>query len=261
MFDFIRKVKQQAAQSFVKNGRRETLADATAHLAAIGFLPKTIIDVGVAYGTPGLYGVFEGAKYLLIEPLVEYEHVLRKLCHDYDGQYFLVAAGRENCRITLNVHPDLSGSSLFYESEGPDVDGEPREVQCVRLDETCAESNLVGPYLIKVDVQGAELDVLDGATAILPETEVIMLEVSLFQLWVESPQLHDVVTNMNEKGFVVYDIFGGHYRPLDNALGQIDLVFVRENGSLRKSHHWATREQRVKLTKHRIEFLNIAIKT
>jgi hypothetical protein len=41
---------------------------------------------------------------------------------------------------------------------------------------------------------------------------------------------------MRERGFVAYDIFGGHTRPLDGALGQIDMAFVRESGRFRTHH-------------------------
>ena len=44
---------------------------------------------------------------------------------------------------------------------------------------------------------------------------------------------------MKDVGYVVYDIIGGINRPLDLALGQKDLVFVKENGVFRKSHGWA----------------------
>jgi hypothetical protein len=61
---------------------------------------------------------------------------------------------------------------------------------------------------------------------------------------------------MKEQGFVVYDIFGGHNRLLDNALGQIDLVFTKENGIFRKSHDFASKKQRDEFTKKRRAHLN-----
>ena len=53
----------------------------------------------------------------------------------------------------------------------------------------------------------------------------------------------DVVAYMKNLGFVVYDIFGEDYRPLDGALGQIDIAFVKENGIFRTDHAYATAEQ------------------
>ena len=107
-----------------------------------------------------------------------------------------------------------------------------------------------GPYLIKVDVQGAELDVLGGALETLNETELVILEVSMFQLMKDAPQFYDVVVYMKNLGFVVYDIFGESFRPLDGALGQIDMAFVKENGRFRSNHQYATAQQWSKVAKY-----------
>jgi hypothetical protein len=108
----------------------------------------------------------------------------------------------------------------------------------------CAQKALAGPYLIKVDVQGAELQVLAGAQRTLQEAEAVILEVTLFGTMIGGPQVYDVVSQMKECGFVVYDICGFEYRPLDGALSQIDAVFVREGGRLRASHAYSTPEGR-----------------
>jgi FkbM family methyltransferase len=226
------------------------------HLLRLNFRPQTIVDVGIAYGTPGLYGKFKGVKYLLVEPLHEYKGILTKICSEYDAEYVIAAASSRPGKITLNVHPDLSGSSLYNETEGNHVDGTPREVLAVTIDGLCREKKLNGPYIVKIDVQGAELDVLAGASQVLLETEIIILEVSLFQFFKNGPQFYDVVNFMKKQGFVVYDIFGGHNRLLDNALGQIDIVFTKENGFFRKSHDFASKEQREEFTRKRKRHLN-----
>jgi hypothetical protein len=46
------------------------------------------------------------------------------------------------------------------------------------------------------------------------------------------------ITYMKNIGYVVYDIVGGINRPLDYALGQKDLVFVKDNGFFRRSQGW-----------------------
>ena len=65
---------------------------------------------------------------------------------------------------------------------------------------------------------------------------MVILEVSLFQFVEGGPELHNVVAFMKAKGFVAYDMFGGHTRPLDGALAQVDIVFVKERGVFRTSH-------------------------
>jgi FkbM family methyltransferase len=223
---------------------RVSMRGALRQLSNAGFRPRTVIDVGVAYHTKELYEEFPEAQILLVEPLAEFEQCLKEICGQYRAQYVLAAAGAEPGEAIFNVHPELDGSSLLTEVEGSTVDGTPRRVPVVTLDQLCAEKGLSGPYLVKLDVQGAELKVLDGARRILKETEAIHLELTLFGTMLGGPQFFDIVARMKEIGFVAYDVCGFLYRPLDGALAQMDMVFVREDGPLRASHAFATPEQR-----------------
>ena len=229
--------------------KRDHLIEVLEHVSKIGFKPQTVIDVGVAYGTHPLYEKFPDAKHLLIEPLKEYEKYIIEISQKYDADYVFAAAGAKSGKIVINVHPDLVGSSIFKEVEGDPVNGLPREVPVVTLDELCDKKNSEGPYLIKIDTQGAELEVLDGAKKILADIEIIILEAHLFQFFINGPQFYDVITYMKKNGFVVYDITGTYYRPLDNALAGVDLTFVKEDGKFRRFHSFATPEQRDRLTK------------
>src|SRR5215207_4455171 len=46
---------------------RRTQGDILEHIIALGFRPRTVIDVGVGNGTPWLYGHFREANLLLVE--------------------------------------------------------------------------------------------------------------------------------------------------------------------------------------------------
>jgi FkbM family methyltransferase len=211
--------------------------------------PGSVIDVGAAYGefTEECSAVFPDARYLLIEPLVEYQAPLSDLARRLPSAHYLcAAASSQTGEIAINVHPDLVGSSFLREVEtGTDVNGHPRNVRTVTLDCAVNEAGARGPFLLKVDVQGAELEVLKGAEAVLKETEYLLLEVSFFKFFESGPQFDDVVEYMKRLGFVVYDMMGFQYRPLDNALAQADLAFVKESGRFRQDHFYATFRQRV----------------
>jgi FkbM family methyltransferase len=223
---------------------RGSMTGALRQVSRLGLKPGTVIDVGAATHTAELYQEFKDSKILLIEPLVEFEPFLRKICAAYQAEYVLAAAGETPGTALLNVHPDKYSSSLLKEVEGPSVDGAPRQVPVVTIDGICAEKCLRGPYLIKVDVQGAELQVLAGAERTLRETEVVILEATLFGTMIGGQQLYDTVSYMKQRGFVVYDIYGFHYRPLDNALCQVDMLFVQQQGRFRETQVYATPEQR-----------------
>ncbi|HEY9610730.1 FkbM family methyltransferase [Allocoleopsis sp.] len=218
-----------------------------------GLQPKTIIDVGAASGTPALYEVFPEARHILIEPLEEYIPHLNSLVDKLEqAEYIIAAATPQPGNLVINVHPDLVGSSFYKEEEDSDVNGIERTIPGMTLDNICSERGIEGPYLIKIDTQGYELEVLKGAQTVLKDTELVILEVSFFEFFKDGPQIYDCMTFMKEQGFVAYDIFDLQYRLLDGAMSQVDIAFVREQSQLRKYHFYATREQRAELTKQLI---------
>ena len=230
-----------------RTDERVSLVGALQHAAQTGYAPATIIDVGAAYGdfARTSAAVFPDAGFVLIEPLEEFAPNLEELCQTLPSAEFLrVAAGAEAGLRDINVHPDLVGSSFHLEAEDSDVNGVPRPVPVDTVDAMIGNASAPPPYLIKVDVQGAELDVLDGAASILGRTDMVILEVSFFRFFEGAPQFHEVVAYMNARGFVAYDVFGLAHRPLDGALAQADVVFVPEGSSFRTHHHYAMRAQR-----------------
>jgi hypothetical protein len=153
------------------------------------------------------------------------------------------AAGSTAGATEIAVHRVPACSSQFGGRRGDGTEPERRTVAVVTLDELVAERGRAGPYVVKVDVEGAELEVLGGAQRVLREAELVLLEVSLFQLVPEAPQLHDVVSWMREHGFVVAALYNGHNRPLDGQLAQIDIAFVQADGRFRRDHAYATPAQ------------------
>jgi FkbM family methyltransferase len=219
------------------------------HARATGFVPGTIIDVGAAHGTEPLYATFPKAHHVLVEPLREFEADLRGVMRGLpSAELHLAVASAEAGTMTLHVHPDRYGSSLYLENEEDSfVNGVPREVPAVTLDELYAEADWPAPFLLKADVQGAELDVLAGAEAVLAQTEYVVLETVFFQTFEGGPTIAEVVGYMHARGFVPYEVFGPLYRPLDGAMSQVDVAFVRADGRFREEHAFATPEQRARL--------------
>ncbi|MCR9140734.1 MAG: FkbM family methyltransferase [bacterium] len=223
---------------------KRTMESVLANIRRIGFRPGTVVDVGVAGGTYALYETFPEAKHLLVEPLKEFNPELEKICEKFDASYVNAAAGSEEAELSFNVHVEhLEGSSFYKEEMGASFDGEERKVQCKRVDKLVRERSLPGPYILKADVQGGELDVVDGAAEILDECEIIILEISTFYFMKGAPDLFDTAEYMKKKGYVIYDIFDLGERPLDGALAQMDIAFVKENGLFRTDHSFARAQQ------------------
>ena len=214
-----------------------TFRDFFAHLRSRGVVPATVIDVGVGFGTPALYDAFPRAHFILVEPLEEFRPVLESLSRRLDATYDLVAAGARNGETEINVHRDLTGSSLLRQQEGAVLDGSVRRVRVVRLD-AMLPSHPKRPVLIKIDTQGTELDVIEGLGTHIDLIDVAIVETSLMSFRVGAPDLHDVISAFDALGFVAYDLLEGHVRALDGALAQVDVAFVRKNSPLRSDQRF-----------------------
>ncbi len=199
-----------------------------AHLKHLGFTPQTVIDIGVAWGTPDLYEAFPASKFYLVEPLKEFEPALKHLKASYDVEYVLAAAGSAPGELTLNIHTDPRQTSAL-EREAVDR----RVVPVVTLDQVFAKCDLQGPIILKVDTEGQELAVLAGAAETIRKLDVIILETRLISYVDGLPEFGDIVDYMTRKNFSLYDILDGGYRPLDSALEMVDLVFVQKDSPLR----------------------------
>lgn len=226
-------------------GPRRTLPEVLAHYRGLGVDPATVIDVGVAAGTPELYAAFPRARRLLVEPLREWEEGLRALvaAAPAGSAYELCAAGPQDGELEIGVHRVLACSSVVGDRAGDEADVERRTVPVRRLDDLVAAHALPGPYVLKADVEGAELHVLAGAPEVLAQTRLVLLEVSLFALNPGAAQLAEVVGWMAEHGWAVADLYNGHLRPLDGQLAQLDIAFAREDGPLRADHRYARPDQ------------------
>ncbi len=152
-----------------------------------------------------------------------------------------LAAGRQD----LAVECALLGASAteavkFYEQDSASSalpEGAKSEQLFVNLpmrtlDELTQGTVFETPELIKLDVQGFELEVLKGGKTALSGAEAVLLEVNLIPVYEGAPLLQEVVDFMSAEGFRAYDIAGMIRRPRDGALWQTDMVFVRYDSPL-----------------------------
>jgi FkbM family methyltransferase len=76
-----------------------------------------------------------------------------------------------------------------------------REVQTVRLDDI---EDLVACDMLKLDVQGAELDVLEGAGRLLASTLVVHTEVEFIPMYKDQPLFGDIDVLLRSHGFLFH---------------------------------------------------------
>lgn len=207
-----------------------------------GFKCSHILDIGAHSGEWSRTAkyVFPNSTVYLIEPLEEMEVKLKEFCEEFPpSRYFLNGAGAVEGILYLTAGEELVGANFLQEeNQYLKSDRTQREVKIITLNSLIEKNEIEIPQLVKLDVQGFELEVLKGAELLFGKTEIFILEVSLFEFIKGTPLFSDVVHFMAQKGYEVYDFPGFLRRPFDNALGQIDVTFVKREGYFRYSNSW-----------------------
>jgi FkbM family methyltransferase len=212
--------------------RRSTLSSALRRLKALGFSPQTVIDVGVATGTPALYDTFPEARHVLVEPLAEFKGDLDRIVAGLPrAEYVLAAASERAGDVKLNITGNAFLTSRHTLRDQPEGVGEQRTVPGVALDDIWRTRQLRGPCILKVDVEGDELAVLEGAHEVLQSCEYLILEVEIREIFIGRPTLDLVARRLAERGFVLDDLLELGYGPTGD-LHVLDAAFVPEAGWL-----------------------------
>jgi FkbM family methyltransferase len=173
-----------------------------------GIEPSTVIDVGVASGTGGLYEAFPDAYLVLIEPLEEFRDVLGVLAARHGGEYLLTAVGAAEGTATINIHRTQSLSSLLTGIRAEQSAGR-REVPVTTLDKLVAERGWRAPFGLKLDVEGYEPFVIEGAKSMLKETQFVIAELSISPRFEGDLMIGGFIDLMRSHGFKVVDIVDG----------------------------------------------------
>ncbi len=200
--------------------QRSSKLNALFNLKRSGFNPTIVFDVGAQVGTPELYNAYPDAHHVFIEPVAECVPILNEIA----GQ--LKSATVVNCAVS-NVNGTTSLSltpSRHYSSIDTKMGDESREIEVKTVDSIYEDIEIEGPVLLKIDVDGIEVKVLQGAKSILRNDCVVVIEASIAD---ENPRFNRVVEFLSSYGYEVYDIVDPLYRQSDWHLWQVDLIFVK----------------------------------
>ena len=87
------------------------------------------------------------------------------------------------------------------------------------------------PELVKIDAEGIDLEVLDGASDLLGETECFLVEASI-NAPLEETTIEKTITYMDQKGYRVFE-FTDLNRPFKSkALWLVEIAFIKKGGIL-----------------------------
>ena len=209
-------------------------------LRSRGFAPAGILDIGAHDGdfSRDMRSIFPDSHIVMVDALEEKRPALEKTREDIGNCTFdITLLGDVEIDavpffvVDREKRPDLvtTGSSKFQENNNfPVIE---RAVRQDTLANVIRKSGSVPYQFLKLDVQGAELQVLSGIGSYLSDVEVIMSELSVVNYNKGAPIIGDVLAALSAMGFVLWDIVHDHR--FGDDLFQLDGLFVRPDSRFR----------------------------
>jgi FkbM family methyltransferase len=195
---------------------------------------RTVIDVGANRGQFALVARerWPAARLVCFEPLSQPLAVLRRMLGD-DHAVEIVEAAVTTApgMATIHVSRNDDSSSLLpiTEYQATTFPGT-EEVATMQVPTTSLDRHFHGgfdrPALLKLDVQGFELEVLRGAASTLSAVDVVLVECSFGEFYSGQATADEVIRFLHEHGF---SLSAGTAPSIDRhgVILQVDLIFTR----------------------------------
>ena len=184
---------------------------------------KNVLDIGAYEGQWSrlFTSIYPDANVLMIEANTEKEKTLKEI-----GNYKIALLGeKDNEEVDyykcLNGVP--TGNGIY--PENTEYQFQPEKRKAITLTTLLGSEKVFD--LIKMDVQGSELNIIKGALPIIKNTKYLLLELQTYPYNKGAPQIEEVVSYLHGLNFGFVDLFDLMYS--NNHLIQVDGLFINKN--------------------------------
>tara|TARA_Y100000816_G_C26062652_1_gene558144 strand:+ start:135 stop:797 length:663 start_codon:yes stop_codon:yes gene_type:complete len=183
---------------------------------------EKIVDIGVAKGTRILLENFPDAEFFFVEANKDYyDYIENNLLKHYKGKLFKIAAGEKNDIKKINISGPISS---FYERENFEF-SKSYEVKVKKLDDILENEKIFENTLLKIDCEGAELEILKGSIQTLNKVNYVIVEIRLQKINTYNPS--EIISYLYKNNFVWLDMLEIYYAK--EGVDYIDILFKRLN--------------------------------
>jgi FkbM family methyltransferase len=199
---------------------------------------STVVDIGANKGqfTLAVRRWASKARVIAFEPLSEAAAVFRNV-FEGDSKVTLhqVAIGSRAGEAAIHVSKADDSSSLLpiaslqTELFPGTVEIGTETIKVGRLSEFLSAKDITSPALLKLDVQGYELEALQGCSDLIPCFDTILVECSFMELYEGQAFAHNIIQFLDEHGFALRNVYNLDYNRAGEAI-QGDFVFTRQFG-------------------------------
>jgi FkbM family methyltransferase len=201
---------------------------------------KTVIDVGANSGqfAQSIHKILPKAVIHSFEPLNSvYPMLVEETKAIKNIVTYHCALGDKNEEVEMYENEYSLSSSLLqvddiHKQNFPHAQKTVKTMaQVKRMDDVLSISSLEKPVLVKIDVQGFEDKVIDGANTIMTYADAAVIETSVVELYAGQPLFHAVYERMYALGF---EYAGNQQQTNDFTNGkvlQFDALFYKRKSS------------------------------
>lgn len=201
-------------------------------LQRLGFAPKHILDVGANRGlwTREALKYFPAARYTLIEPQDNLKsHVQDLLTRGSQFEWINVGAADKPGSLPMCISSrDDSSTFVLADRHGHSAGSNFTTVQAKSLDEIVSSVGI--PDLVKIDAEGFDLKVLQGASSLFGKTDIFLAEAEVCGNYDNS--VVEILNFMSAAGYRLLDITDLNRSPKHGVLWLVELAFLRVGSPL-----------------------------
>jgi FkbM family methyltransferase len=209
------------------SGLRHGIAPSVEHkLALWGLNIRTVLDVGANIGQFSLLAqcLYPAATIYAFEPLQRPAEQFRALfSNEANVHLFQVgideALGDRKMFVANDHHASSSILKAHKQSQifGSQETGE-ETVRVGRLTDFLSLDRISPPCLLKIDVQGYELQVINGCRELLPLVDYLYVECCYVELYARQALAHEILRRLGEFGFALRGTFNQHCDPKEGPV-------------------------------------------
>ncbi len=199
---------------------------------------RTIVDIGANRGQFSLlaWSLFPNARIYAFEPQSgAADYIERIFPSTAPMQLFRAAVGARSGQARMHVSRRDDNSSLLPISATMTKLYPGTEVVAVinveigPLNSFLRFDQVVDPALLKIDVQGGELDVLSGCDGLLDRFKYVYVELSFIELYTGQALCNDVILHLDNRGFRLIGV-NEVKKDASGRTIQADFLFSKRDG-------------------------------
>ena len=186
--------------------------------------PEVIFDCGANIGfvTHKFIEKFSKAHIYAFEPNPS---VFDKLNHHYSGNDYVhcfnMGIGDKSGEMVFYINKNSGTSSFlrpteYHTSNIASKKITPKNVEITTIDEIMSKENLKHIDILKLDIEGFELNALKGIKNIEEKVSIVYLEVNLIPTYEDQPLIEDLIKYLRNANFHLYNFYGinenNHYQ-------------------------------------------------